>query len=360
MPINLGKLVCVTGLALAAAAMSVSGPARAYVLTTASCGNAHWDPQSFTYRTSTAHFPSAGTPHAAIESALEMWTAGGGQDIRGAALSIVHGSHTSITTHVYDDLINSVTNEALSGTQLGLTIATYDNSTCKISDSDIILDQDGSWQVYPVIYDGDVSYSTVSLHEGGHAIGIGHENDYPDTMNSQTPGSALIGGWDRAGEDAREGVRAVYSSNSTGVDLAVSPFRFAGSTDSSGNPFAERLPVATECGQNGEARNGVVGASVSRCFCIHDLGTTTESGVVMKLYFSSDDDVIETTDDVVATWSSIQVGPNAPYCALRTFNVPNLASGSYRVGVIIDPGNAITEYDEANNKASDDSDFTIN
>lgn len=181
---------------------------------------------------------------------------------------------------------------------------------------------------------------------------------YPDTMNSQTPGSALIGGWDRAGEDAREGIRALYGSNSTGVDLGVSPFRFTGNVASSGEPFAERVPDPAECG-GGELRFASVSEQVSRCFCIHDLGTTTESGVVTKLYFSSDDDVIETTDDVAATWSSIQVRPNAPYCATRTFSVPNLASGSYRVGVIIDPGNAITEYDETNNKASDWMDFTI-
>lgn len=119
-----------------------------------------------------------------------------------------------------------------------------------------------------------------------------------------------------------------------------------------GRPRLAARPTSPvdDCGSvSGEATSGNVSDAVSRCFCLHNLGTTTESGVVLKLYFSSDDNVVETTDTLVETWSSISVGPNDPYCSQRTFEVPNVAAGSYRIGVIVDPGDAISEHDESNN-----------
>lgn len=178
MPINLGKAAGVVGgLYLSGLGLLVTTPARGYDMIGTACGGAHWASGSYTFRTSTTDFPSAGTPHQAVESAIQMWNAGSGQDIRGGALAIVHGAHTTITTHDGSDGFNSVTDEVLAAGVLGLTVFDYNHTTCEMDHSDIILDPDGSWQVYPVIYNGDLSYSTVSLHEAGHAVGIDHEDE---------------------------------------------------------------------------------------------------------------------------------------------------------------------------------------
>ncbi len=354
---RLSRLRLAVRVAAVFALLAIPRPAFAWTVQGSSCGGAFWPGGTFTHRTSITHFPAGGGPHAAIESAAAMWNAGAGQAIRGASVTIVHGSHTTTTARSATDGMNTITQETLSPGEFGRTVSNWNTTTCEFNYADIMLNDLITYQTWPELDNNDVSYSTTMLHEVGHALGFAHEDDYADTMNTNPHGSALIGFWDRVGENARVGLRAQYGDNSTGVDLAVARFRYTGTAGST-----EAIPDNTGCGtfENGvEKRNGVVDQTIWRCFCIHDLGTTTESGVTMKLYFSGDDSFIETTDTVAATWSSIMVAPNQPHCAARSFNVPNLAPGPYRIGVIIDPADTLAEYDETNNIASDWTNFSI-
>lgn len=319
-------------------------------------GHPTWVSSEFEYRTSTTDFPTSGDLHAPLEATLDEWDAGSGEPIRGGAFTVLPGSHTSAGTHSVDGQ-NTLTLESLATD--GEAFIVQSLFFCTIDEVDIAFDSSNSWNAVPAETESETSITTVGMHEVGHALGLNHENDFPDTMNGKANGSAQIGEDDMVGENSRVGVRALYPGSSTGTDIALSSFRFAGNTRD-GVAIAERIPVTDPCGSAAfEDTAAAPGESVSRCFCIHALGTTTESSLTFKLYISTNS-TISTADTLVGTWNSISVGPNTPYCPQRSFTVPSISSGNYFVGAIVDPSDSLAEYDETNNTAVDGETFHVN
>lgn len=212
-------------------------------------------------------FPTSNWKHTELDNTHDLWD-GLGNPNPGSDLNISHGSHISITTADHTDTINSIQFHPLAGGYLAYTWCTLSGS-CERTACDISLNSNESWVSGPEDdKDSPYSVSHYYSHELGHAIGLDHVYGYPDTMNS----GGSIGGKTQISGDARRGARYLYPDGSTGTDIAVSSFRWNGPASSSG--AAVRVPHSSE---TTESTVGSTGDSLTRMYCIHNLGTTTKT-----------------------------------------------------------------------------------
>ena len=181
------------------------------------------------------------------------------------------------------------------------------------------------------------------VHELGHVLGLGHETSGKlATMAAFTP-QGLLGGdtWHRSGPFADDAAYAMdyHGDGLTSFDAAVSPWM------RSGNQSALTHPSDTII-------SGCSGAAVSFTYSWTNRGTQTipsGSPAVVRYYLSTDETI--STSDIL--WGSLTVWGTKGWSATYSPNLTIPSSLSlntvYRIGVIIDPLNAISESNESNN-----------
>ena len=98
--------------------------------------------------------------------------------------------------------------------------------------------------------------------------------------------------------------------------------------------------------------NGTIGKTISVTPTISNDGTAASGNFDVKFYLSHDD-VISSSDVLLATASRTSAGAGASQTWDQTLTIPKaLAEGEYHIGILVDPANRIAESDESNNVAS--------
>ncbi|HEX8410304.1 MAG TPA: PKD domain-containing protein [Thermoanaerobaculia bacterium] len=189
----------------------------------------------------------------------------------------------------------------------------------------------------PVPSDHMQNTTLMLLHEHGHVLGLGHEDDVLATMNSNFPGpvGGPIGNNNEVqplGDDAR-GARNAYGTSGTVRDVAASAVRLT----SPGTSRTIPAPAST-------LRN----APVSFQFTILNRGTTDEN-IPVHFYLSSDRNV--TPDDYFIGSTSIYLQYGRSITATANLTIPAYApTGTQYIGWFTDPTNVIVaELNNVNN-----------
>src|SRR6185436_11281892 len=112
----------------------------------------------------------------------------------------------------------------------------YPFDDADIKEADVEFDSDESWYTSSFNYtSSSIHFRTVAVHEFGHALGLQHEDDILDTMNSFYPngGPASYNKLMIPLADSRQGVRYLYSEGGTArADLIALNFKRTGSGSS--------------------------------------------------------------------------------------------------------------------------------
>ncbi|MGH9630741.1 MAG: matrixin family metalloprotease, partial [Bryobacteraceae bacterium] len=175
----------------------------------------------------------------------------------------------------------------------------------------------------------------VALHEFGHVLGLGHENDAMTTMNSVYPNSGPFGvykEWEPFGND-RSGARFLYPDSTTGTDLAASPLKRAS---------------AGQSGLVASPDSASRGSSVTIEFSFSNLGTTKQTFNIG--FYLSTDNYIGTNDRLLATNTGAWCDPGFTGTFSRTLTIPsNIPPGTYYLGLRLDDRNQVPETNGGNN-----------
>jgi len=180
------------------------------------------------------------------------------------------------------------------------------------------------------------SLMLVAMHEFGHALGLGHEDNILCLMNSFYPNGGTFGQENiiEPHADDRAGLRSLYPG---GIFTDLGNANFHRSGVGASRPILFTPTVADP------------GDQLAIRIQIENLGTTLVTNVRQGFYLSTDN-VIDTGDLVIGSlqWDSLQNGGAGQFDVL--IDLPAvLASGDYYLGSILDDLNNVTEAFEDNN-----------
>ncbi|HEX6098853.1 MAG TPA: PKD domain-containing protein [Thermoanaerobaculia bacterium] len=326
-------------------ALITAKPAAAYTFIEDCRGGVKWNNSGVTWRPSLTSFPQYSAWYNSVDAMRVAWnsyTPGGNYRIN-------HTWETSTSTSNTDNR-NSIVMPAASGWIWGgaLAVTQPRRSMCYVwpgpdanwVEMDIAFNPNYTWDtsINPVApQDSPYNSTLVGIHEHGHGMGLGHEDDQLATMNSYYPNGGVIGTRNDVhphADDAR-GDRALYGTASTQRDLAAFAYRvYPGSPGDSLN-----LPAPASSNRN---------ASLSFQFAIENRGTTDQSAVPVYFYLSSTRNV--TTASTFIGSATFNLNSGATITPTAYVTIPATAPTGYQyLGWIIDPLNSVTESDEGNN-----------
>lgn len=205
------------------------------------------------------------------------------------------------------------------------------------------------------------AFEPAAIHELGHALGLGHEDDEYNIMGDDWNHVHRNGSICRSyvGENASDGAVALYGLDSDArQDVSVSHWMYSGSDGEYSEHTLTRIYVAgtntalPSAGLSDEQRRYSVnaGATVDVEFTYENNGRSTQSPS-LRFYRSSDSNI--TTTDTYLASRSLTLARGHVYTTRIRVRIPSgTASGDYYLGAIVDPGDAISEFDESNNAAS--------
>ncbi|WP_137940072.1 matrixin family metalloprotease [Chitinivorax sp. B] len=182
---------------------------------------------------STTSFPAGSVWDSKLQNAMWHWN-----NVKGAGFNFYVGRDTD-GTHSNSNGVNEI---YLHGSEAGGALAvTFSRYHCYWlfgwhygrDEADIAFNSNLAWSTGAFNYanlGSPYSFEGVSLHELGHALGLGHEDRWMSNMNSYYPNSGPLGQfkeWDPIGDD-RIGVRSLYPDATAETDVAGSAFKRTG------------------------------------------------------------------------------------------------------------------------------------
>jgi hypothetical protein len=200
-------------------------------------------------------------------------------------------------------------------------------------------------------------FQTTLMHEYGHVMGLGHENDEYNIMGQDWTHIHLNGSTATSylGEDASDGLVDQYGLYSGGSfeDVSVSMFEYSGSsgeysTHNLCDVFTTAGAIVSSTSFNGQRRYNVnKGSTYMFEFSYENNGETTQG--FRAGYYLSSNNYISTSDRYLGS-TNFTLGRDNVYTYQRSITIPSdLTSGStYYLGVIVDDNNALTEVDNNN------------
>lgn len=277
-----------------------------------------------------------------IVAAFEGWEAGTGEVMRGADMVINRD-----TDDASGGLCN-LTNEVFMKDQAffdahGWSADAHMNGC--LGSFDIIFNSSVTWCTSrdSACTSGE-SIGQAALHEMGHWIGFGEEDDNIATMNGVYPAGGDLGDTDwRVNEDDYVGLVAHRSDSSTGNNLMVARYNY----DGGGNSH-EVWDVSEGTWTFDRSSDSWSTDSPDDIFAVME-GTSSSLSPGMDWRLSSNttcstgDYLIGTRTPSLSSNTPYLVGPNAWSLA------DTVATGDYYLCVIIDPGTSISETSEADN-----------
>jgi hypothetical protein len=314
-----------------------------------------WSNKTVTFRAHSSSFPSGNAYRSALSAVAARWNAA-----------------PSLFTYQmqFDDnstFTGNRENEIWFGTDPGAPAVTFlwwDNA-CNITETDIIFDNAEHYtpstnKIDLVPYGGSFRpFQTTAMHEFGHAQGLLHTSDTYSIMGQDWDHIYVSGSTTTAypGEDAVSGSIAAYGVEPGREDLGLSHWRRTGASGEYSVHNRTRvldmnnntLPVTNQLFDPTYSVN--VGQTVKLELTYENMGTTSSVTVQVKYYFSADN-VITSSDKLLAT-GSVTLTRNKPDTFTAIITVPDspfvMSGMSGYLGAIIDSSNAVNETYESNN-----------
>lgn len=332
--------------ALAAAALLalgglISPEARAYGWRTCDGNPIIWNSHWTNMYISTTSYPAGSVWDTRLQNAMWHWN-----NVKGSDFQFFVGRDTD-GSHSHGNGVNEV---YLSGpddndnTALAVTHSRYHcywlfGWNYGLDETDISFNSIYAWNTGAYSYGSPTgspyNFEGVALHELGHALGLGHEDRWLATMNSFYPNSGPLGyykEYDPLGDD-RLGARFFYPDGTTEADVAGSPLKRTGGGTSD-------LVTSTTVANLGD--------TVQLEFTFHNLSTATETFDIG--FYLSSNDFISTGDTLLGTNFGAFGGAGFGGTFTRSLFIPtNTVPGTYYLGFLIDPNNALGEANENNN-----------
>ncbi len=217
---------------------------------------------------------------------------------------------------------------------LGVIGVTWDrtrNSNGEIVETDIIfLDMsDWAFDAQMSLCGGGPNFKEVAIHELGHALGLDHENDVPCIMNSVAGGHYLGESRDiMPNADDLAGLRAIY------------PLPLFSRTDLAAGIHSGHTPPTW-------LRTG---DQFHMPYVVHNLGSRTVEDVTIGFYLSSDRNLTPASDILLGSLTQT-IGGGEELVGRLSLLIPERQSlGDYFLGYVVDPADAVDEFDEGNNR----------
>lgn len=321
------------------ALLSLSSPSvLAYSYTTCEGTPLKWNNNRAKMYISTTSFVAGSEADSRLQNAMWHWN-----NVKGSSFKFYVGRDTD-GKHSDSNGVNEVYfSSADTGSALAVTITRY---KCYwlfgwhkgITDADIAFNTSLSWATG--LYDhsnpggAPFNFEGVALHEFGHALGLDHEDRSMATLNSFYPNSGPLGHnkeWDPLADD-RQGARFLYPDGTTETDIGASPLKRTGMGSSN---------LVSSPG------SAALGSTINVEFSFSNQSTSLASFDIG--FYLSTNDYISTFDVLLGTNSGAQGSSGFTGTFTRSLDIPSwIAPGTYYLGFIMDPGNAVAEANESN------------
>ena len=236
----------------------------------------------------------------------------------------------------------------------------YNTVSCNVVEADIAFGDEpwvttDAYNTFHFNVDGR-SVTGTAVHEGGHCVGMGHENRYYNMMGADfehltwSGGSAFYG----PGEDMSAGLINLHGKRSTTDtyrDVGVTVMRYsyadgAYSRHVSGvlrNTSGTQLPVVGSYADQALFR--VDGGQQIRIELTLENNGEQNSETPSLGFYLSTNDIISTADTNVGNVIGLTLGRALPLETYYTITIPSsTVAGDYFLGAFIDDDDAIIEY----------------
>ncbi len=271
---------------------------------------------------------------AEMEDALARWNA-----VPGHTFSFFFDTATHDPCEGYISGENAVVWRDLSAGFCGQTASTAlaITTTTRIVDlvsADIFFNTAYTWTADPreCTFRSPFNFSSVAIHELGHALGLDHEDNELATMNSIYHANAR-----RIHGDDQEGIRNLYGPTGPVVNVMASHWKRTSTSAS-----APSRPVTAP------ASPVTAGTTVTFEWTEENAGSASATFNI-GFYLSPDPD-IATSDTLLGsnTGSTLPAGDSATFT--RTLTIPeNTPTGTYYLGCVLDYDDRLAESDETDN-----------
>jgi hypothetical protein len=316
-----------------------TGAAQAAQWSTCSGNNIRWNGGQTSMYISTTSFAPGSSWDSNLQNAMWHWN-----NVKGSSFNFFVGRDTD-GSHRAGNGVNEIYFDGSEAN--GSTLAvTHVMSHCYwlfgwnygIDETDIAFSTSVAWNTGAISYGSlgsPYSFEATSLHELGHALGLNHEDRWMAVMNSYYPDSGPLGyykEWDPNADD-RVGVRSLYPDGTTEVDVAGSAFKRTGTGTSglvSSPAYAARGSYATVE------------------FTFSNLSTSSRSFDIG--FYLSTNDFISTSDTLLGTNYGASGTAGFTGTFSRSLYIPTwVAPGTYYLGFLMDPNNAVPDVNRGNN-----------
>jgi len=342
---NRNRIVLLAGTLALLAAL----PASAYNSSADCRGAITWNSSTITWRPSLISFPQGSGWYNSIDAARVAWnsyTPGTNYRINyiwdtNFSASNNDGRNSILTPDVWvdDPRYLAVTHMRWSGCW------PWPGPRSDYQEGDIVFNRNYSWEnsLNPVAPYGPPYNSTlVAMHEEGHGLGLGHENDFPATMNATYPDGGPIGNGANVhphADDVR-GDRALYGTAASLRDFDSYAYRLITPPLTDYPGATEPIPPPSYVNRN---------TQVSFQFSVENRGTSDQSSVAVYFYLAPTRNGVTTSSFYLGS-ATLSIGAGRTVTPWATVTIPSYAPTGYQyIGWIIDPTNAIAETDETNN-----------
>lgn len=244
--------------------------------------------------------------------------------------------------------------------------ANFNTSTCNINEADIRFG-DQSWvtgadsQHAP--YTSGRSIMGVAIHEGGHCIGMGHENTVYNMMGSDSSHVTRNGtsSYYGPGEDLSDGLINLHGKRSTtdahrDVGVTIMRYAFADGAYSS-HQFgvlrdASNIPLPMVGSYEGQNVFEVIQGQVVRMELTFENNGEKNTEDANVGFYLSVNSIISTADLLLEPDTGYILSRNTPYEMTKIVTIPiATAPGDYYLGAFVDHDNLINETTSGNNAA---------
>lgn len=284
-------------------------------------------------RVSPISFPAGNSFTTEVNAAMDTWNAVERSNFTFIKLVDTNGTYgeNDVNEVVFDEIDGPGDTLAVTRSWYNLCYA-FDDADIK--ETDVIFDVEENWYTSAFSYtSSNIHFRTVAVHEFGHVLGLKHENDVLDTMNSFYPNGGPLS-YSKLmvpTADSRQGLRFLYPEGGTSKpNLVALNYKRTGA----GSSGLVSGPTSAADGTN---------VTIEATF--QNIGSAGSGSFNIGFYLSTNN-YITTADTLLGTNFGASCSAGGTVTFTRTLHIPaGTAPGVYYLGLLLDKDNTVDEFD---------------